>query len=334
MLTEDQLRFKQLVEYIHQRDKWIEENNPFIKGDFLPSKRFTRISNENRIVLKTGFLKSETIKNDKELGQSWIYPNYAFIAKIMPDRGTHKTWGRLRTSVDFNQRRAGTLIKSFASEKELRKFQNDLENIFVCVMAYQGFKNLSLKRDGEGQLVLAQSQTESSQDNSLSNAFQNAVLLETYSRFQGNNKVPFGEITRTILPDFMRRIGLHYYIDAADKYSTVFALPMLDIGKMGFRVKEDENNRRKPHLSEHIRIPASSKNISAGASELVTADYMDNKILRFLNDAMAELGIHDRKFIDSFMENINRLRDMRRHLPRFTAGNLSSAHMDVIPRLQ
>lgn len=330
MLNEEQERFKKLIE---ERAKWVEEKDPHLRSDLLPSKRFSRTGNDNRLVIKTGLLKSETTREGKKLGQTWIYPNYAAIAKMIPSERNQKTWGRLRTSVDFNQRRAGTLIKTFGSEKSLRRFQNDLENIFICIMAYDGFKNLALRRDGDGELVFVDKQSDKGYV-TLSQSFHQAVVLETYSRFQGDDRVPFGEMTRTILPDFMRRIQLDYRIDSYNNHSTVFDMPSLDVGKMAFRIREDDLLLRIPSITEYVRLKGQSRDVSSANSEVITADYMDHKILRFLNDAMAEMGTHDRQFIDDFLGNINKMRETRRALPAFSVHKLSSAHMDIIPRLQ
>lgn len=333
-LTNDEVT--RLAKHIDERARYFDQHNPFVKTGILPSKRYPRAGNDSRYVVKTGFLKSETVINDdNSMGSTYLYPNAAFIERLKQEGGKEKpkTFGRLRVSVDFEQHRAGILMKKFSSLDDVHEYQERLENIFLLTLLAKGIDGNRLHRSKDNELVITKTDQSNSQDASLSSLFKSTLAFYGYTRYENDEIVDFGTATRSIMPDALRRMNLHYFYDQADDYRTVFAFPCLDIGKLGFHVfGQDDAPEEK--FAEFFRVRTNNGREYIDDGRPLTFEQLRNNLLRLVSDACAEAELTDREFINSFFREIDEMRENLSCLPSFTPGNLSTAHQDIIPRVQ
>lgn len=295
-------------------------------GNMLVPKwlRFTHV--KEPVVIKTALLRAELDLADVDSdARVYVSIDYPALRKLFPEKekmSPRDKW----MDTNFEQRRCPSAILTFTGIEPLYQYMQTLENTLVYFLARYGADGRKLQRDAYGVAVMPRVD-EIEARAYLKNVYAKATTYGSFARYDAHEPIPFGVVTRTMLPYFCNLISLHYNQDSSEERSTTFAFPMLDIGKMRFEMQDSE-------AAHYQRVVKIRDREIVKQDSMTTGEWMRHEMADMLPGPMREMGIISKEFLGEFLSLVDDLRTIIKEGGPFNPRKLSPTHEAFISRLQ
>lgn len=286
--------------------------------------RFNHI--QDPTVIKTALLRAEVDFNgDDSDTRVYVSIDYPALAKMFPERAKMSRRDKWMDT-HFEQRRCPSAILTYTGIEPLFQYMQTLENTLVYFLARYGADGRKLQRDADGAAVMPRVD-EVEARTYLKKVYAKAAAYGSFARYDAQETIPFGVVTRTMLPYFCDLISLHYYKQDPTQRSVTFAFPMLDIGKMRFEMEDGET----AHYQRVVKIKDREV---VRQDTLTTGEWMRHEMADMLAGPMREMGIISKDFLGEFLSLVDDLRTIIKEGGPFNPRKLSPTHEAFISRLQ
>ena len=296
-------------------------------GTLVVPKHLKFTHRSGNTVLKTALLKADIphYKNEasNQTPEAYISINYAALAKFFPDMAG-KSFRNKRFAVEFEQHRCPSVILKLDNLDSLQAYMEQLENVVVYFLARFGAEKRKLQRTADGELVMPFSPNPENVQ-TLRNVYKRSLNYRPFAAYGENDQIPFGIVTRNILPSFCRMIDLHYRYEGTTRTCTSFAFPMLEIGVMNFYMANDHTG------AQYQRVTKVNGREKIQYDGVTTGDWLRHELYEMLSGPLREMELLREDIMNSFDNMVNEIRSILKAGP-FKPSKLTPAHEALIQR--
>lgn len=278
------------------------------------------------VTIKTALLRGDiAVAEDESDTRVYVTINYPALAKLYPERAKMDRMAKWMDT-NFEQRRCPTAVLTYTGLEPLREYMQTLENTLVYFLARYGADGRKLQRDADGVAVMPRV-SDAGAVTYLRKVYAKATTYGSFAQYDAQETIPFGVVTRTMLPYFCDLISLHYYKQDPTQRSITFAFPMLDIGKMHFEMEEGDT-------AHYQRVVKMGDREIVKQDTVTTGEWMRHEMADMLAGPMREMGIISKEFLGEFLSLVDDLRTIIKEGGPFNPRKLSPTHEAFISRLQ
>ncbi len=276
--------------------------------------------------VETALLSADIVEYDSGYeSPAYVSVNYAALAQLFPELADKPEHSRTLT-IEFEQRRCPSTLVNLRDDATLRTYMENVENVLVYFMAKNGMDGRKLYRTADNVAVMPREAGEE-QNAYLKSVYHKAVTYESFATHGPQDEISFGIITRRMLPHFCNLIELFYRHDEATQRATMFAFPVLDIGKMRFL------NNGADHGAQYQRVTQVHGKDIVKQETVTNGEWLRHEMCEMLAGPMREMEIIPKDFLGRFFNLVDDIRTLVTEAGPFRPQQLSAVHQAFIPRL-